>query len=91
MITKKYKNKLSELETSGQFLTFDIGLAAALITLGYKLIDLEKSNVKKVQFIIKRDAGIDNSIASYWDSNLTLDARTLFDNLKRVKNQIYSV
>jgi hypothetical protein len=84
MITKK-------LKSSERFLTYDIGLSAALATIGYELIDLEKSNIKKVQFIFMRDAGIDNAINDYWNGNLKLDARTLFDNLKRVKNQIYSI
>ena len=91
MITKKYKPHLKNLKQSEQFLTYDIGLSAALITLGYELIDLEKSNIKKVQFIFIRDTGIDNAINNYWNGDLQLDARTLFDNLKRVKNQIYSV
>jgi len=91
MISKKYKSYGVKPRQSEQFLTYDIGLSATLLTLGYKLIDLEKSDVKKVQFIFLRDVGIDNAINNYWDGSLKIDARTLFDNLKRVKNQIYSV
>lgn len=79
------------LELSEQFITYDIGLAAALVTLGYALWDVDKSNPKKSQFIFKRDGHIDKMINQYWDDKLTIPVRSFYDNLKMLKNRLYSV
>ena len=89
----KYKSKEFEcLNSSEQYLTFDLGLATSLVCLNYELWSLEKSNPKKVQFIFKRDQdnNIDSAIEKYWKDKLKLNARTLFDNQKMLKNRIYS-
>jgi len=70
--------------------TYDLGLATALLTLGYTLLELDKTNPKKVQFIFKTEKGIDESISDYWNDELKLPALTLFNNQKNLKNRIYS-
>lgn len=76
---------------SEQFITYDLGLAASLVSLGYTLWDIEKSDPKKSQFIFKRDEHLDKMIDEYWDGTLSLPARNLFDNQKMLKNRLYSV
>ncbi len=88
MIVKKDSETLDSNE---QFITYDIGLASALVTLGYTLWDVDKSNPKKSQFIFRRDEHIDKMIKQYWDDKLTLPARSLLDNQKMLKNRLYSV
>lgn len=88
MIAKKDSESLDSNE---QFITYDIGLASALVTLGYTLWDVDKSNPKKSQFIFRRDEHIDKMINQYWDDKLTLPARSLLDNQKMLKNRLYSV
>jgi len=84
--------KISEpIEPSVKFITYDIGLASALVTLGYSLWDVDKTNFKKSQFIFKRDELIDKMINDYWDDKLNLPARSLLDNQKMLKNRLYSV
>ena len=78
-------------EPNVQFITYDIGLAAALVTLGYSLWDVDKTNYKKSQFIFKRDEHIDKMLNDYWDNKLTLPARSLLENQKMLKNRLYSV
>ncbi len=73
-----------------QFLTFDLGLASALTSLGYELLDLDRANPRKVQFIFKRAKGIDKLTEDYWSNRLMVNARTFFDNQKMLKNRIYS-
>ncbi len=72
------------------FLTFDLGLATCLVSLGYELWTLDKTNPKKVQFIFKRADSIDMVVNDYWQDDLKINARTLFDNQKMLKNRIYS-
>lgn len=73
-----------------QFSTFDLGLVASLISTGFPLLDLDKSNPKKVQFLFEDSNDIQAVIKDYWLDNLQVNARTYFDNLKAVKNRIYS-
>ncbi len=85
-----YKN-VNKLIESDIFVTFDLGLAASLITLGYALKNLDKSNEKKCKFIFGRDEHIDKMINEYWSNKLLLPARTLIENIKMLKNRLYSV
>jgi signal transduction protein with GAF and PtsI domain len=70
--------------------THDLGCASALVSLGYKLITLEKSNIKKVQFIFLRTDEIENTVAAYWANQLKINPQSFFNSIKMIKNQIYS-
>ena len=73
-----------------KFSTFDLGLATVLVTLGYELLGLDKSNSKKVCFIFKREKNIEQLMNDYWNDKIKLPAQTLFNNQKMLKNRIYS-
>jgi len=70
--------------------TFDLGAAASLVTAGFILVSLDKSNPHKVQFNFQRDGGIEKILDDYWTNRLEVKARTFFDNMKMLKNRIYS-
>ncbi len=89
MITTKTQDN-EYLDYNKMFLTFDLGLATCLVSLGYELWSLDKTNPKKVQFIFKRADSIDMVVNDYWQDDLKINARTLFDNQKMLKNRIYS-
>ena len=72
------------------FSTYDLGLATVLITLGYKLLKLDKTNPKKVRFVFKEEKGINQAMLDYWNDEIKLPAQTLFNNQKMLKNRIYS-
>lgn len=72
------------------FSTFDLGLAAVLVTLKYELLELDKSNPKKIRFLFKRAKGIEQTINDYWDDKIQLPAQSLLNNQKLLKNRIYS-
>jgi hypothetical protein len=73
-----------------QKFTYDLGLATALVTLGYNLLELDKSNPKKVRFIFADEKGIEKTMDKYWNDEVKLPALTLFNNQKTLKNRIYS-
>jgi len=73
-----------------EFSTFDLGLATVLITLNYELLELEKSNPKKVRFIFKREKNIEQIMVDYFNDKIKLPTQTLFNNQKNLKNRIYS-
>lgn len=73
--------------------TPDMGLAAALMTAGFKIEGLEKIGDKKFEFIFgvsREDADIKDAIASYWNKNLLVSAYDYFNNTKMLKSRIYS-
>jgi len=72
------------------FSTFDLGLAATLVTLGYELLELDKTNPKKVRFVFRQEKGIEQAMLNYWKDKIKLPAQTLFNNQKMLKNRIYS-
>jgi len=72
------------------FSTYDLGLATVLVTLGYKLIKLDKTDIKKIRFIFQEDKKIELTMLDYWNDKIKLPALTLFNNQKTLKNRIYS-
>lgn len=83
-------NELQYLSLEDHFLTFDLGLASALVMLEYDLAAIDKSNRSKAQFIFRLRAGIDADIKRYWDGDLCLSVRHVFDTQKMLKNRLYS-
>lgn len=73
-----------------KYFSFDLGLVTALISLGFELLELDKTNPKKVKFIFEESEELNEAVAAYWSDNLPINARSLFDNLKMAKNRIYS-
>lgn len=70
--------------------TYDLGCSSALVSSGFELVSLDKANPKKVQFIFRRELGIENVADDYFADRLEVKARTFFDNVKMLKNRIYS-
>lgn len=77
-------------EDAETFNTFDLGLAAALTTFGFHLLHLNRENPRKTQFVFKRQAGIEKSVHEYWSNELQTQARALIDNVRMLKNRLYS-
>lgn len=87
--TKEYQYVPLDDHTN-YFYTFDLGCSTALISTGFQLISLDKTNPKKVLFIFRREIGIENVVDKYWADRLEVKARSFFDNVKMLKNRIYS-
>ncbi len=72
------------------FFTFDMGLSAALISVGFSLVSLDRGNLRKVQFVFRRGDGMDEVVDAYWENRLEGKLRTYFDTLRMLKNRLYS-
>jgi hypothetical protein len=69
------------------FRTKDIYLASALITSGYDYL-LRKEGIQfSFCFIDKKDA-IQIDVDNYWNGNLLLDPKKVFDAFKQLKTRI---
>jgi len=73
-----------------EFSTFDLGIATVLVTLDYELLELDRSNPKRIRFVFKREKNIDGVMNDYFNNKIKLPAQTLFNNQKNLKNRIYS-
>ena len=71
------------------FSTYDLGVATVLITLGYKLLELDRTNLKKVRFVFKEEKDIEKIMIDYFNDKIKLPALTLFNNQKNLKSRIY--
>jgi hypothetical protein len=87
--TKEYQYIPLDDQTN-YFYTFDLGCSAALISASFELVSLDKANPRKVQFIFRREIGIEKVVDDYWADRLEVKARAFFDNVKMLKNRIYS-
>ncbi len=82
--------KKLQIEEGNVFATFDLGCSSALISAGFELVSLDKANPRKVQFVFRREVGIEKVVDEYWADRLEVKARAFFDNTKMLKNRIYS-
>src|SRR3989338_9919211 len=70
--------------------TYDMGVSAALICVGFELLSLNKENPHKSLFVFRRREGIDEVVDLYWSDRLEVKARSFFDGIKALKNRLYS-
>lgn len=73
-----------------EFSTYDLGLSVVLVTLGYELLKLDRSNQKKIRFVFKRERNIERTANDFFNDKITLPALSLFNAQKNLKNRIYS-
>ena len=69
--------------------SFDIGLIAYLLSMGYVLSALNRVG-SKARFIVERDEHIEVLAQKYWNSDTAVDAQSYYNQLKRLKNQLYN-
>ena len=72
------------------FPTYDMGCAAGLVSVGFELKSLDRSNPKKVLFCFTYEPGIEAAADDYFVDKLQVNGRTYFDNIKMLKNRIYT-
>ena len=77
-------------DQNNYFYTYDLGCSAALISAGFELISLDKANPRRVQFIFCRKNNIEKVVNKYWTNQLNVQASSFFENIKMLKNRIYS-
>ena len=93
MTNKKIKSseKIFSLNDSASvFSTSDIGVATALLCANCELLNVEKSNPRKALFVFRKQADIEEIANKYFADRLEVKARSFFDNLKALKNKLYS-
>ncbi len=78
--------KTKEIKT---FDLTDLGCANSLLTEGFSLIRLDRTNPKKVKFVFKKEKNIEKVAEDYWSDNLRQNSRSFWDNAKNIKSRLY--
>ena len=68
----------------------DLGLAAALISRGFKLQGISRDERNRACFQFDESAQLDLSESAYWEGGFDVEARVYFDNIKMLKGRIYA-
>lgn len=70
--------------------TADLGFAATLVSLGYPVKDLERTTSRQVYFCFEEPPAFSEIENNYWSKNLAVDAYTLCQNIKLLKNRLHA-
>jgi hypothetical protein len=68
----------------------DLGLAAALVTCGFKVLATVWDETGRAHFIFESSIKLAKAVEYYWSDTLELKARKYFDNTKMLKARIYA-
>lgn len=71
------------------FTTYDLNLSATLLSLGFKLEKIERKGSRGL-FYFQRRTDLLEKIDSYFKDELSISPQSLFNNLKAIKNRLYS-
>jgi hypothetical protein len=71
------------------FKSSDLSLVATIQLYGYRIEAIDRSSERKVTFIIKQNAELDNLIQSFWSRSLRVEPLAYFESLKLIKSRIY--
>jgi hypothetical protein len=70
--------------------TTDLGLAASLCVSGYPVLNLDKSNPRRVVFCFQDEEGLRQTIDKFWANQLLLPATLLLEHIRQLKARLYS-
>lgn len=70
--------------------TNDIGLTSALTSAGFKIESIT-SDGSKGTFFFQDDDLLQKAVAQYWDGELRVSARKMFEEIKIIKGRVRSL
>jgi len=68
----------------------DLGLSAALASLGFEVREIERDAGGQAYFLFIKTAELERAVSAYWADTLEVRARTYSENIKMLKSRIYS-
>lgn len=72
-----------------EFRTSDFGLAATLIALDHQVIEFDRSNPKRVQFIFTQVEKLSTDVESFWNDSVRISPLKFLTAQKILKNRLY--
>ncbi len=68
----------------------DLGVAAALVTCGFEIVDTNRDKNGRTYFIFQETTMLNEAVNGYYADTLQIKARKFFDNTKMLKGRIYA-
>lgn len=77
-------------ENKNEYATSEFPLAAALLCMEVKLLELRpsKEGVGRIEFIFGKDQVIEKFIAGYWTGNLRVEPKEFWNYTRELKSRI---
>lgn len=69
--------------------TTDIALGAYLVSIGYRMISIDRNDPKRSEFYFARGGGLDRAIELYWSNKAKVSPLDYFNSIKYLKSRIY--
>jgi len=91
--TLKVEARIMSMKTAHPDIIYtssDLGCSAALVACGYALLDLDRSNPRRIVFIFKGSIELSQTEQDFWGGSLLVPARQYFDAIKLLKSRIYA-
>lgn len=70
--------------------TYDLALAACLHANHFPIVDIDKTNPSRVQFIFAHTEQLDRTVTDFWNHRALVDAHGYFNAIKSLKTRIYN-
>jgi hypothetical protein len=70
------------------YLTSDFPVAVTLLTKGFKLDTLDRSDPQRIVFHFMRNKGLDDVLELYWKGEMQVEPQQFYLNQKLLKNRI---
>lgn len=71
------------------FRSSDLALISTLQTYGYPIDSMDRSDSRRIVFVIKRNKDLDSVVKDFWSRNLTVEPLAYFESIKNIKSRIY--
>lgn len=72
------------------FRTSDFHLSVVLNSIGYKLIDIDRTSPQRVVFCYQNENTLEQTVKAFFSGELRLDPRLILLNSKLLKDRLYS-
>lgn len=72
------------------FDTTDFNLATVLISEGFLIAHIDKTNPKRATFMFHKSDALDTCAECFWNRKLSIEPRTLLEAQKMLKTRLYS-
>ena len=76
------------LQSKDFYQTADLALAAA-VSLFLPIEAIDKTDRRRAYFVFRKSGELDRLLETFWNRELTVEARAYFDQLKALKTRLY--
>lgn len=72
------------------YTTTDIALGAYLVSIGYRIVSIDKTDPGRSEFYFARAEGLDKYVETFWSNKAQVNPLDYFNSIKYLKSRIYA-